>query len=52
MAALGYSPLPPDQVQQDFDAIGRITGGVEPPPPTAANCKNPTVDAEVPLPSG
>ncbi len=52
MATLGYSPLPPNQVQQDFDAVGRITGGVEPPPPTAANCPNPTVTGQVPLQSG
>jgi hypothetical protein len=44
--------FPPNQVQQDFDAIGRITGGLEPPPRTAANCPNPTVDGQLPLPSG
>ena len=47
---LGYSPLPPVLVQEDFNAIGRMNGGVQPPPPTAANCKNPYVDGEVPLP--
>ncbi len=52
MSELGYSPLPPNQVQQDFDAVGRITGGVEPPPPTAANCPNPTVDGQQPPSSG
>ena len=52
MATLGYSPLPPNLVQQDFAAIGPITGGVEPPPPTDANCPNPTVTGVLPLPSG
>jgi len=50
MASLGYSPLPPVLVQADFNAIGRMNGGVQPPPPTAANCKNPYVDGEIPLP--
>jgi len=50
MALLGYSPLPPNLVQEDFNAIGRLNGGQQPPPPTAANCKNPYVDGETPLP--
>jgi phosphate transport system substrate-binding protein len=50
MALLGYSPLPPNLVSDDFDAIGRMNGGQQPPPPTAANCKNPYVDGETPLP--
>jgi phosphate transport system substrate-binding protein len=50
MALLGYSPLPPNLVQEDFDAIGRLNGAQQPPPPTAANCKNPYVDGETPLP--
>ena len=44
----GYSPIPPNLVQEDFWAIARITGGVEPPAP-AANCKNPYVDGQIPL---
>jgi phosphate transport system substrate-binding protein len=52
MALLGYSPLPPNLVQEDFNAIGRLNGGVEPPAPTAANCHNPYVDGEVNLPGG
>jgi len=52
MALLGYSPLPPNLVQEDFNAIGRMNGGQQPPPPTAANCRNPYVDGEVPLPGG
>lgn len=39
---LGYSPLPPNLVQDDFDAVGRITG-VQPPAPTAANCPDPYI---------
>ena len=50
MATLGYSPLPPVLVQEDFNAIGRMNGGQQPPPVSAANCKNPYVDGEIPLP--
>ncbi len=50
MATLGYSPLPPNLVLEDFDAVGRLNGGQEPPPPTPANCKNPYVDGQTPLP--
>jgi phosphate transport system substrate-binding protein len=52
MALLGYSPLPPNLVQEDFNAIGRLNGGVQPAPPTAANCHNPYVDGEQDLPGG
>jgi len=47
--ALGYSPLPPNLVQADFDAVGRITG-TQPPTATASNCANPYVDGSLPLP--
>jgi phosphate transport system substrate-binding protein len=50
MALLGYSPLPPNLVDEDFDAVGRLNGGVQPPPATAANCQNPYVDGQTPLP--
>ncbi len=50
MAQLGYSPLPPNLVQEDFDAIGRLNGGQQPPPVNAATCKNPYVDGQTPLP--
>jgi phosphate transport system substrate-binding protein len=50
MAYLGYSPLPPNLVQEDFDAIGRLNGGHQPPPPTAQNCKNPYIDGQLALP--
>jgi hypothetical protein len=48
---LGYSPLPPNLVEEDFKGISRINGTAAPPPaPTAANCKNPYVDGQTPLP--
>jgi len=50
VASLGYAPLPPNLVQEDFDAIGAMNGGVQPPPPTASNCKNPYIDGQFPLP--
>ncbi|MGO8871390.1 MAG: substrate-binding domain-containing protein [Acidimicrobiales bacterium] len=50
MADLGYSPLPPNLVQEDFDAIGRLNGGQQPPPVSAATCKNPYVDGQIALP--
>jgi len=50
MADLGYSPLPPNLVQEDFDAVGRLNGGQEPPPVSSSDCKNPYVDGEIPLP--
>ena len=50
MAVLGYSPLPPNLVQEDFNAIGRLNGGQQPPPVSAATCRNPYVDGELPLP--
>jgi phosphate transport system substrate-binding protein len=50
MAQLGYSPLPPNLVQDDLTAIGRLNGGQEPPPVSASNCKNPYVDGQIPLP--
>ncbi|MGA2835350.1 MAG: fibronectin type III domain-containing protein [Acidimicrobiales bacterium] len=52
MSDLGYAPLPPNLVQADFDAIGRINGAVVPPAPTAANCADPYVDGETVLPGG
>lgn len=43
MAALGYSPLPPNLVEDDFQAAGRLPGGTTPPPPTPQNCQNPYI---------
>jgi phosphate ABC transporter phosphate-binding protein len=45
---LGYSPLPPNLVQADFDAVQRITG-IALPAPTAQNCLNPYIDGQIPL---
>ncbi len=50
MADLGYSPLPPNLVQEDFNAVGHLNGAQEPPPVSPSNCKNPYVDGEIPLP--
>ena len=38
MAKLGYTPLPPMLVEDDFQAAGRLPGGTTPPPPTPTNC--------------
>ncbi len=43
MAALGYAPLSEPLVEDAFAAIGRINGATQPPPPTPANCPNPTI---------
>ncbi len=43
MSGLGYAPLPPNLVRDDFQAIGRLDGAVQPPPPTAADCADPTL---------
>jgi phosphate transport system substrate-binding protein len=43
MAQLGYSPIPPNLVEDDFQAAGRLPGGTTPPPPTAQNCPNPYI---------
>ncbi len=43
MANLGYSPIPPNLVEDDFQAAGRLPGGTTPPPPTPQNCHNPYI---------
>ncbi len=43
LANLGYAPLPPNLVEVDFQAAGRLPGGTTPPPPTPTNCPNPTI---------
>jgi len=40
---LGYTPLPPNLVQDDFDAIRRINGAPDPGTVDATNCPNPYV---------
>jgi len=47
---LGYSPLPPNLVQDDFDAINRINGAANPGTVDSSNCPNPYVDGQTPLP--
>lgn len=42
-APLGYSPLPPNLVQDVFDAERRIPGAPPVPPLDAEHCPNPTV---------
>jgi phosphate transport system substrate-binding protein len=50
--ALGYTPIPPNLVQDDFDAINRINQGGAPPlpPATGANCPNPYLTGQLQLP--
>lgn len=43
VADLGYAPLPPNLIEDAFQAAGRLPGGTTPPPPTASNCQNPTL---------
>jgi hypothetical protein len=43
MARLGYAPIPKELVLADFRAIDRLEGANMPPPPTTANCRNPTI---------
>jgi phosphate transport system substrate-binding protein len=42
-APLGYSPLPPNLVQDDFDAVNRLPGHPTPPPLDYQHCPNPTL---------
>ncbi len=47
MVKLGYSPIPPNLVLDDFQAAGRLPGGVEPPAPTPQNCDNPYITGQL-----
>ena len=47
MAELGYSPIPPNLVEDDFQAAGRLPGGVTPPAPNAQNCDNPYITGQL-----
>jgi phosphate transport system substrate-binding protein len=38
---LGYATIPGHLVRDAFQAVGRIPGATEPPPPTPSNCPNP-----------
>ncbi len=48
---LGYTPLPPNLVADDFAAIRRIGGAPDPGPLTAANCANPWLTGQSGLPT-
>jgi ABC-type phosphate transport system substrate-binding protein len=56
MDVLGYSPLPPNLVDEDFAAIGRLNGATQPAPVPLngvdpnSPCRNPYVDGQIPLP--
>jgi phosphate transport system substrate-binding protein len=52
MAELGYSPIPPNLVLDDFQAAGRLPGGTEPPNPTPQNCPNPYITGQLTSPGG
>jgi phosphate transport system substrate-binding protein len=43
MAKLGYSPIPPNLVEDDFQAADRLPGGTAPSSPTPQNCPNPYI---------
>lgn len=47
MAELGYSPLPANLVEDDFQAAGRLPGGTTPPAPTPQNCDNPYITGQL-----
>lgn len=42
-APLGYSPLPPNLIQADFDAVSRLPGHPPIPPLDYRHCPNPTL---------
>ena len=47
---LGYSPIPPNLVVDDFAAVNRLNGAAQLPAPTAANCPNPYLLGQLTLP--
>ncbi|MHB8439343.1 MAG: substrate-binding domain-containing protein [Acidimicrobiales bacterium] len=47
---LGYSPLPPNLVEDDFEAVNRLNGAAQLPTPTAQNCPNPYLTGQLQLP--
>jgi phosphate transport system substrate-binding protein len=49
-AALGYTPIPPNLVVDDFNAVNRIAGATQLPAPTASNCPNPYLTGALALP--
>lgn len=47
---LGYSPIPPNLVVDDFEAVNRINGAAQLPSPNATNCPNPYITGQLALP--
>jgi phosphate transport system substrate-binding protein len=48
--ALGYSPIPPNLVVDDYNAVNRINGAAQLPTPNAQNCPNPYLTGQLQLP--
>jgi len=44
---LGYSPIPPNLVADDFAAVNRINGAAQLTTPTASNCPNPYLTGQI-----
>lgn len=49
---LGYSPIPANLIQVDFDAIKRLNGADPPPALDAEHCPNPYLTGELHIPGG
>ena len=49
---LGYSPIPPNLIQVDFEAIKRLNGADPPPAIDGAHCPNPYLTGELQIPAG
>jgi phosphate transport system substrate-binding protein len=47
---LGYSPIPPNLVADDFAAVNRLNGATQLPAPNASNCPNPYLTGQLALP--
>jgi phosphate transport system substrate-binding protein len=47
---LGYSPIPPNLVSDDFAAVNRLNGAAQLTTPTAANCPNPYLTGAISVP--
>jgi phosphate transport system substrate-binding protein len=47
---LGYSPIPPNLVSDDFAAVNRLSGATQLSTPTAANCPNPYLTGGISVP--
>ena len=48
--ALGYTPIPPNLVVDDFTAVNRIAGATQLPSPNKSNCPNPYLTGTLTLP--